>query len=79
MVRGARAVRRTNRCFQGIEFMLADMATRIDAARSQYLAAARLRDRGADFSMQAAMSKLNATDTAMSVCTDAVQVLGGYG
>jgi alkylation response protein AidB-like acyl-CoA dehydrogenase len=65
--------------FQGIEFMLADMATRIDAARSQYLAAARLKDRGADFSMQAAMSKLNATDTAMSVCTDAVQVLGGYG
>ncbi len=65
--------------FQGIEFMLADMATRIDAARSQYLAAARLKDRGLDFAMQAAMSKLNATDTAMSVCTDAVQVLGGYG
>jgi len=65
--------------FQGIEFILADMATRIDAARSQYLAAARRKDRGEDFAMQAAMSKLNATDTAMSVCTDTVQVLGGYG
>ncbi|MFJ3924464.1 acyl-CoA dehydrogenase family protein [Streptomyces sp. NPDC090022] len=65
--------------FQGLRFMLADMATRIEAGRSLYLAAARLRDAGRPFSRQAAMAKLFCTDAAMSVTTDAVQVLGGYG
>lgn len=59
--------------------MLADMATQIEAGRSLYLAAARLRDAGRPFSRQAAMAKLFCTDAAMKVTTDAVQVLGGYG
>ncbi|MGW8990625.1 acyl-CoA dehydrogenase family protein [Streptomyces zhihengii] len=65
--------------FQGLRFMLADMATRIEAGRSLYLTAARLRDEGRPFSRQAAMAKLFCTDAAMGVTTDAVQVLGGYG
>ncbi|MFD5899336.1 MULTISPECIES: acyl-CoA dehydrogenase family protein [unclassified Streptomyces] len=65
--------------FQGLRFMLADMATRIEAGRALYLAAARLRDAGLPFSRQAAMAKLFCTDAAMQVTTDAVQVLGGYG
>ncbi|MFI1867130.1 acyl-CoA dehydrogenase family protein [Streptomyces jumonjinensis] len=65
--------------FQGLRFMLADMATRIEAGRALYLAAARARDAGAPFSRQAAMAKLFCTDAAMSVTVDAVQVLGGYG
>ncbi|MFZ0324970.1 MAG: acyl-CoA dehydrogenase family protein [Actinomycetes bacterium] len=65
--------------FQGVSFMLADMATQIEAARALYLAAARRRDAGLPFSTQAAMAKLFATDMAMQVTTDAVQVLGGAG
>ncbi|MFM9367533.1 acyl-CoA dehydrogenase family protein [Streptomyces sp. Da 82-17] len=65
--------------FQGLRFMLADMATQIEAGRALYLQAARLRDAGQPFSRQAAMAKLFCTDTAMRVTTDAVQVLGGYG
>ncbi|MFC7307618.1 acyl-CoA dehydrogenase family protein [Streptomyces monticola] len=65
--------------FQGLRFMLADMATQIEAGRALYLEAARLRDAGRPFSRQAAMAKLFCTDTAMRVTTDAVQVLGGYG
>ncbi|MEV6673024.1 acyl-CoA dehydrogenase family protein [Streptomyces sp. NPDC051162] len=65
--------------FQGLRFMLADMATQIEAGRALYLAAARLRDAGLPFSKQAAMAKLFCTDAAMSVTTDAVQLLGGYG
>ncbi|WOT38203.1 acyl-CoA dehydrogenase family protein [Streptomyces coeruleorubidus] len=65
--------------FQGLRFMLADMATQIEAGRALYLAAARLRDAGRPFAMQAAMAKLHCTDTAMRVTTDAVQILGGYG
>ncbi|WP_172384508.1 acyl-CoA dehydrogenase family protein [Streptomyces sp. MNP-20] len=65
--------------FQGLRFMLADMATQIEAGRALYLAAARLRDAGKPFSKQAAMAKLLCTDAAMKVTTDAVQVLGGYG
>ncbi|MGA4959083.1 acyl-CoA dehydrogenase family protein [Streptomyces lavendulocolor] len=65
--------------FQGLRFMLADMATQIEAGRSLYLAAARLRDAGLPFSREAAMAKLFCTDAAMKVTTDAVQVLGGYG
>ncbi|MFJ4471156.1 acyl-CoA dehydrogenase family protein [Streptomyces sp. NPDC089424] len=65
--------------FQGLRFMLADMATQIEAGRALYLAAARLRDAGRPFARQAAMAKLHCTDTAMKVTTDAVQILGGYG
>jgi alkylation response protein AidB-like acyl-CoA dehydrogenase len=65
--------------FEGLSFLLADMATGVEAARALYLAAARRKDAGQPFSMQAAMAKLFATDTAMRVTTDAVQVLGGYG
>ncbi|MFF8772049.1 acyl-CoA dehydrogenase family protein [Kitasatospora sp. NPDC015120] len=65
--------------FQGLSFMLADMATQIEAGRALYLAAARRRDAGLAFSKEAAMAKLFCTDAAMRVTTDAVQVLGGYG
>ncbi|MFE4574809.1 acyl-CoA dehydrogenase family protein [Streptomyces chartreusis] len=65
--------------FQGLRFMLADMATQIEAGRALYLAAARLRDAGRPFAKQAAMAKLLCTDAAMKVTTDAVQILGGYG
>jgi len=65
--------------FQGIGFMLADAATQISAARALTLSAARLRDAGRPYSIEAAKAKLFATDTAMKVTTDAVQVLGGYG
>ncbi|MFE6739658.1 acyl-CoA dehydrogenase family protein [Streptomyces tubercidicus] len=65
--------------FQGLRFMLADMATQIEAGRALYLTAARLRDAGLAFSKEAAMAKLFCTDTAMRVTTDAVQLLGGYG
>ncbi|MFE5758462.1 acyl-CoA dehydrogenase family protein [Streptomyces massasporeus] len=65
--------------FQGLRFMLADMATQIEAGRALYLAAARLKDAGRPFAKQAAMAKLHCTDTAMRVTTDAVQILGGYG
>jgi len=65
--------------FQGLSFMLADMATSVAAARATYLAAARLRDAGRPFSTEAAMAKLFATDMAMKLTTDAVQVFGGYG
>ncbi len=65
--------------FQGLSFLLADMATQVEAARALYLSTARRRDAGQPFGPQAAMSKLFATDTAMRVTTDAVQVLGGYG
>ena len=65
--------------FEGLAFLLADMATAVEASRALYLAAARRKDAGQPFGAQAAMAKLFATDTAMRVATDAVQVLGGYG
>jgi alkylation response protein AidB-like acyl-CoA dehydrogenase len=65
--------------FQGVGFMLADMDTRISAARALMLHAARLRDRGLPYSTEAAKAKLFATDVAMAVTIDAVQVLGGAG
>jgi alkylation response protein AidB-like acyl-CoA dehydrogenase len=65
--------------FQGVSFLLADMATGIEAGRALYLAAARRRDAGLPYSTQASMAKLFCTDMAMRVTTDAVQVLGGYG
>jgi alkylation response protein AidB-like acyl-CoA dehydrogenase len=65
--------------FQGMEFLLADMAAAVDSARATYLDAARRRDRGMPFQRQASVAKLIATDAAMKVTTDAVQVLGGAG
>ena len=65
--------------FQGMQFLLADMATQVSAARALYLEAARRKDRGMAFSVEAAKAKLFATDAAMRVTTDAVQVFGGYG
>ncbi|MFJ9812455.1 acyl-CoA dehydrogenase family protein [Streptomyces sp. NPDC101158] len=65
--------------FQGLRFLLADMATQVEAGRALYLEAARLRDEGRPFGRQAAMAKLFCSDAAMRTTTDAVQVLGGYG
>jgi alkylation response protein AidB-like acyl-CoA dehydrogenase len=65
--------------FEGVSFMLADMATQLEAARALTLDAARRRDAGEPFSTHAAMAKLFASDSAMRITTDAVQVHGGYG
>jgi alkylation response protein AidB-like acyl-CoA dehydrogenase len=65
--------------FQGLGFMLADMATQVSAARALLLSAARLKDAGRPFSIEAAKAKLFATDVAMRVTTDAIQILGGAG
>ncbi|OGX42268.1 MAG: acyl-CoA dehydrogenase [Omnitrophica WOR_2 bacterium RIFCSPLOWO2_12_FULL_51_24] len=66
--------------FQGLQFMLADMATEVEAARALTYAVARMVDAGVkDVSKESAMVKLFASDVAMKVTTDAVQVLGGYG
>ncbi len=65
--------------FQGVGFMLADMACRTEAARLLVHKAAQLKDAGRPFSQAAAMAKVVATDAAMAVTTDAVQVFGGYG
>ncbi|MFG3349010.1 acyl-CoA dehydrogenase family protein [Streptomyces sp. NPDC048018] len=65
--------------FQGLRFLLADMATQVEAGRALYLEAARLRDEGRPFGRQAAMAKLFCSEAAMRATTDAVQVLGGYG
>lgn len=66
--------------FQGIQFMLADMATQVEAARALIYQAARYIDSGAkNISKISAMCKLHASDTAMQVTTDAVQIFGGYG
>ncbi|MEV3924536.1 acyl-CoA dehydrogenase family protein [Actinomadura coerulea] len=64
---------------QGLAFVLADMAAAVDSARATYLAAARLRDAGRPYGREASVAKLVATDNAMRVTTDAVQVLGGAG
>ncbi len=65
--------------FQGLAFLLADLATQVAAARALYLDAARRRDAGQPYGPQAAMAKLFASDMVMRVTTDAVQVLGGAG
>lgn len=66
--------------FQAVGHMLADMATEIEAARALVYAVARTIDSGAkDFSKESAMAKVFASDVAMRVTTDAVQILGGYG
>jgi alkylation response protein AidB-like acyl-CoA dehydrogenase len=64
---------------QGLQFLLADMAADVERARATYLQAARLKDAGRPFSRLASIAKLTATDAAMRVSTDAVQVLGGNG
>ena len=64
---------------QGLGFLLADMAAAVASARATYLDAARRRDAGLPYSQQASIAKLIATDAAMKVTTDAVQVLGGVG
>lgn len=64
---------------QGLAFLLAEMAAATGSARATMLHAARLRDAGLPFSREASIAKLVATDTAMRVTEDAVQVLGGYG
>jgi alkylation response protein AidB-like acyl-CoA dehydrogenase len=65
--------------FQAIQFMLADMATEIQAARTLMLRAAYLRDKNVPCARESAMAKLFAGDMAMRVTTNAVQVFGGYG
>jgi alkylation response protein AidB-like acyl-CoA dehydrogenase len=64
---------------EGLGFLLADMAAAVDSARATYLDAARRRDAGRPYRRQASVAKLIATDAAMKVTTDAVQVFGGYG
>ncbi len=65
--------------FEAIQFMLADMALRIDAARLLVQRAALLRDRGLPFKKEASMAKLYASEMAMNATTKAIQILGGYG
>ncbi len=66
--------------FQGLQFMLADMATQVEAARALIYAVCRAIDAGEKrISRESAMCKLFASDTAMKVTTEAVQILGGYG
>ncbi|MFH0840252.1 MAG: acyl-CoA dehydrogenase family protein [Candidatus Omnitrophota bacterium] len=66
--------------FQGVQFMLADMATQIEAARALVLSSARMIDSGAkDVATASAMAKMYASDVAMKVTTDCVQLYGGYG
>ncbi len=65
--------------FQGLAFLVADMEAAVTSARATYLHAARLKDAGRPYSKEAAVAKLVATDAAMRVTTDAVQVLGGAG
>jgi len=62
-----------------VQFMLADMATEIEAARLLCYQAAWLRDQGLPFEKQAAMAKVYSSEVAMRVTTKAVQVFGGYG
>jgi len=65
--------------FQAIQWMLADMATGIEAARQLVYHAAQLKDSGLRFTKEAAMAKLFASEVAMKVTTDAIQIHGGYG
>ncbi len=65
--------------YQAIQWMLADMATHIDAARLLIYEAANLKDQGKSFSIASAKAKLFASQTAMDVTTNAIQIYGGYG
>jgi butyryl-CoA dehydrogenase len=64
---------------QAVNFRLADMATQVEAARQLYLHAARLRDAGRPCIKEASMAKLFASEMAEKVCSDAMQIHGGYG
>ncbi len=64
---------------QAIQFKLADMATQIEAARLMVIKAAALKDAGQDYGLMSSMAKVFASETAMWVTTEAVQVHGGYG
>jgi butyryl-CoA dehydrogenase len=64
---------------QAVNFRLADMATEVEAARQLYLHAARLRDAGEPCLKEASMAKLFASEMAEKVCSDAIQIHGGYG
>lgn len=64
---------------QAVQFRLADMETRLEAARQLVLNAARMKDAGMPCLREAAMAKLFASEMAETVCSDAIQVLGGYG
>ena len=64
---------------QAVNFRLADMATGVEAARQLYLHAARLKDAGLPCLKEASMAKLFASETAERVCSDAIQIHGGYG
>jgi alkylation response protein AidB-like acyl-CoA dehydrogenase len=64
---------------QAVNFRLADMATQVEAARQLYLHAARLRDAGEPCLKEASMAKLFASEMAEKVCSDAMQIHGGYG
>jgi alkylation response protein AidB-like acyl-CoA dehydrogenase len=64
---------------QAVNFRLADMATQVEAARQLYLHAARLRDAGQPCIKEASMAKLFASEMAEKVCSDAMQIHGGYG
>ncbi len=65
--------------FQAVQFMLADMATQLEAARHLVYEASRLKDAGRPFGKESAMAKLHASETAMFVTDRAIQILGGYG
>ncbi|MFC1481246.1 acyl-CoA dehydrogenase family protein [Candidatus Neomarinimicrobiota bacterium] len=65
--------------FQGIQFKLADMATQLEAAKHLVYHAAWLKDQGYDVRNEAAMAKLFATELAMAITTEAIQIHGGYG
>ena len=64
---------------QAVNFRLADMATQVEAARQLYLHAASLRDAGKPCLKEASMAKLFASEMAEKVCSDAMQIHGGYG
>ncbi|MHB1020822.1 MAG: acyl-CoA dehydrogenase [Acidobacteriaceae bacterium] len=65
--------------FQGIQWKLADMATQLDAARLLTLRAAHMKDAGQKMTMEAAMAKLYASEVAVRICEEGVQIHGGYG
>ena len=65
--------------FQMVQAMIADMAMKVEAARLLVFRACWMKDQGMDFSREAAIAKCYASDTAMEVTVDAVQVMGGYG
>ena len=65
--------------FQGIRWMLADMATELDAARLLTMRAAAMKDAGQKTTLESSMAKLMASEVAVKICGNAVQLHGGYG